>query len=105
MKHFILILSLFLSTTTFASTDVNELADENRICYGKARIGFDFVINSRLGMLPEKGVALVGYGTPRAEFYLESILGAYLWEDTAHKYAEKVFTKCVKNKEDVSFLK
>jgi len=105
MKHCILILSLFLSTTVSASVDILNLSDNERICYGKARIGYDFVVNSRLGMLPDQGVNLVGYGTPHAEFYLESILGAYLWKDSAHNYADKMFTKCIKNKEYITFLK
>jgi len=95
MKKYIFVLALFLSTNAVAFLDKDSVDDDNRICYGKAQIGFDFVKNSRLGVPPEDGVRLVGYGTPQAEFYLESILGAYLWKDTAHKYAEKIFASCL----------
>ena len=95
MKNYIFLLALFLSTNTFASIDTSDLTEQQELCYAKAMIGFDFVINSRLGVKPENGVRLVGHGTRQAEFYLESILGAYLWKDTPHEYAVKTFIICL----------
>lgn len=70
-------------------------------CFSRAMVGMDSVINSRLGVPAEHALALsvrdeVG-GNHEAVFdepLLAMILTAYLWKDSAHSYAIKVFYDC-----------
>lgn len=70
-------------------------------CFSRAMVGMDSVINSRLGVPAEHALALsaregqegaqeVVYDEP----LLAMILSAYLWKDSAHSYAIKVFYDC-----------
>jgi len=80
----------------------STLTADQQACYSLAMVGMDSVINSRLGVLPEHVVDLASL--PRsvvdvnADSYdhtlLNVILSAYLWEETPHSYAIKVFYKC-----------
>lgn len=97
-------MAMFLSFNSFATDDLDYVA-KKQLCYAKSTIGFDFVINSRLGIYPEVGVQLTGYGSKRAEFFLESILGAYLWEDSPAEYAIFTFDNCIHNIDSITFLK
>lgn len=76
--------------------------DESR-CYGQAMVGMDSVINSRLGVPAEHALRLslnAPIHTAVADEYstsmLNTILAAYLWDDTPHSYAIKVFYACAK---------
>ena len=70
-------------------------------CFSRAMVGMDSVINSRLGVPAEHALALsvreeVGINR-EVEFdepLLSMILAAYLWKDSAHSYAIKVFYDC-----------
>lgn len=72
------------------------------LCYGRAMIGFDSVINSRLGVPAEHALNLARLKTPSpqegstiySKALLNTIWDAYLWQDTPHSYALKVFYRC-----------
>lgn len=78
------------------------LSENQQACYSLAMVGMDSVINSRLGVLPEHVVDLAtlpqSVVNVNAESYdpnlLNVILGAYLWKETPHSYAIKVFYRC-----------
>lgn len=70
-------------------------------CFSRAMIGMDSVINSRVGVPAEHALALsvqdVTNSTREAVFdepLLKMILSAYLWEESPHSYAIKVFYEC-----------
>ncbi len=70
-------------------------------CFSRAMVGMDSVINSRLGVPAEHALALSAQegvdGSREAVFdepLLAMILTAYLWKDSAHSYAIKVFYDC-----------
>jgi hypothetical protein len=69
-------------------------------CYGLAMVGYDSVINSRLGVPPEHVIGLASLQTVGAEsssfqpYLLKVVLGAYLWEKSPHNYAVKVMYNC-----------
>ncbi len=72
-------------------------------CYAKAMIGYDSVINSRVGVAPEHALHLArkeesphpASGETRySEELLATVLGAYLWTDSPHSYAISVFFRC-----------
>ena len=74
-------------------------------CFAKAMIGMDSVINSRLGVLPEHALDLTLESQHTASDVaqydnntLNVILSAYLWEDTPHTYAVRVFFNCAQRK-------
>lgn len=75
-----------------------------RYCYGYAMVGFDSVINSKLGVPPEGLVGLaridplvVGSHGNYAEFVLKVVFGAYIWDGSPHDYAVRVFYHCAKD--------
>ena len=70
-------------------------------CYGQAMVGMDSVINSRLGVPAEHALHLslkssrhVAMDDEYSTSMLNTILAAYLWDDTPHSYAIKVFYAC-----------
>lgn len=69
-------------------------------CYGKAMVGLDSVINSRLGVPAEHALELARVQTKNATNHrysqdmLRTILDAYLWEQSPHSYAVKIFYRC-----------
>ena len=70
-------------------------------CFSRAMVGMDSVINARLGVPAEHALALsvredVGSNDEAVfdEPLLAMILTAYLWKDSAHSYAIKVFYDC-----------
>lgn len=76
--------------------------EESR-CYGQAMVGMDSVINSRLGVPAEHALRLslngpihAAMGDEYSTSMLNTILAAYLWDDTPHSYAIKVFYACAK---------
>ena len=102
------IASLLITT---ASLYANEaLAFDNppmekdaQICYGYAMVGYDSVINARLGVPAEYALGLA-VQTPvqeaTGELYsinvLKVALNAYLWPGNPHDYAVQVFYNCAK---------
>lgn len=70
-------------------------------CFSRAMVGMDSVINSRLGVPAEHALALAvrdetgdNHEAVFDEPLLAMILTAYLWKDSAHSYAIKVFYDC-----------
>ncbi len=76
-------------------------------CYSRAMIGFDSVINSRLGVPAEHALELSllkpvsSSTTSLSKTYsapmLKTILDAYLWQESPHSYAVKVFYRCAQS--------
>jgi hypothetical protein len=80
--------------------------DEEYLCYSQSMIGYDSVINSRLGVPAERALDLaVLTHSPgmaaRKTYYskalLKTILDAYLWQGSPHGYAIKVFYRCAQD--------
>jgi hypothetical protein len=100
-KKLMLFAFLVAPMSAAAVETIAENSAEYR-CYSQAMIGFDSVINSRLGVLPEHvlKLALLDHDklTSSQLIYsrpmLKTILDAYLWKDSPHNYAVKVFYHC-----------
>lgn len=81
-----------------------------QMCFSRAMVGMDSVINSRLGVPPEHVLALAARlpqtagikestdesfaGQRFDEPMLTMMLAAYLWQGSPHSYAIKVFYEC-----------
>ena len=69
-------------------------------CYAVAMIGYDTVINSRLGIPADEAVDLARLqkssdeGDLFAPFLLKVVLEAYMWESSPHSFAVKVMYNC-----------
>ena len=85
-----------------ASGLVSPMSDSRmQGCFSRAMVGMDSVINARLGVPAEHALALSARGENSEkhaavfdEPLLATILSAYLWKDSAHSYAIKVFYDC-----------
>ena len=104
-KYIVLTTMLFCLPSFVAAYEYNAFGGEQSDCFAKAMIGMDSVINSRLGVPPEHALELtvepMKTGSSTAEYdshTLNIILAAYLWEDTPHTYAVKVFFGCAQRK-------
>ena len=106
---FIFALMLVISTNVFAegingghNMQTDYLTKEQQLCYAKAMIGFDSVVNSRVGLYPETALDLVN-GHERIPptnpmnriSLLKTIWGAYLFKGPAHTYAVMTFANCL----------
>jgi len=94
----VLIAVLPLPVTAFENLSM-ALTTEQQACYSMAMVGMDSVINARLGVPAEHALELasvpvVNNGEPYDVNLLRTILDAYLWRDTPHTYAIKVFYGC-----------
>jgi len=85
-------------------TEVEELGPSEQACYAASMIGFDSVINSRLGVVPEHALELTdGHNTFEKDSplhrnaLLNTIWNAYLWKGSPHTYAVKSFAGCIRN--------
>lgn len=82
------------------AASATPLAPDELHCYSVAMVGLDSVINARMGVPPERALDLVTTRTDgrqltsRSTYVLNIILSAYLWNDTPHNYALKVFYRC-----------
>lgn len=95
---------LVLTLTVPALSTAYEMTPNSseELCYGRAMIGYDSVINSRLGVPAEhalhlavlKGAAQHGEGAIYSRALLNTIWDAYSWEESPHSYALKVFYRC-----------
>ncbi len=74
--------------------EITGIVNSESLCYSKAMVGYDSVINSRLGVLPKDLVKKFGYRTTREQEYMKIMLDAYQWEDTPHRYAISIFFNC-----------
>ncbi len=75
--------------------------DEAQDCYSMAMIGMDSVINSRMGVPAEHALPLslkLGAVDVSESAYDKNLLivmlSAYLWDNSPHSYALKVFYNC-----------
>ena len=85
-------------------------ADEGApVCYGYAVVGYDMVIDARLGVPPDLAIGLAakapGTGTDRQYSIpvLKLVLGAYGWQGAPEDYAAQVMNYCVQNSGGRSF--
>ena len=77
----------------------SALNTEQQMCFSMAMVGMDSVINARLGVPAEHALELASLpvSTNSQAFdtnLLNVILDAYLWRETPHSYAIKVFYGC-----------
>lgn len=103
MKTRALSLSLLLSSLTApAFAFEGAPADPGALyCYGHAMVGFDSVINSRLGVPAELTVGLASKNPLAATSHenyshdlVKVVLDAYMWQGSPHEYAVGVFYHC-----------
>lgn len=96
--------AVFSAAPAFASSQFVPMDAPMQLCYAKAMVGMDSVINSRLGIAPEHALELSRsaiYGTPEDPYWtnlLTVILDAYLWPGAPHDYAVRVFFACANQK-------
>ena len=77
----------------------SALTTEQQMCFSMAMVGMDSVINARLGVPAEHALELASLpvannSEPFDTNLLNVILDAYLWRETPHSYAIKVFYGC-----------
>jgi len=94
-------LALMLLAGNVQAFDSHVVGLAESHCYGQAMVGMDSVINSRLGVPAEHALGLslnsslhVAMEDEYSTSMLSTILAAYLWSDTPHSYAIKVFYAC-----------
>ena len=110
INRLILLTLLTLPATSMAFEAIPTNKQEY-VCYSQAMIGYDSVINSRLGVPAEHALDLaslshlpVSANQPRySKALLKTILDAYLWSESPHSYAIKVFYRCAQD-ETTRFL-
>lgn len=96
------LLSLLVTPFVAAAYESIPVNTHEQLCYGRAMIGFDSVINSRLGVPAEHALHLAVLrhaaptqeGTVYSKALLNTIWDAYFWQETPHSYALKVFYRC-----------
>lgn len=101
-KAIVLTVLVGLSGPVNAQLDNSFVSAGAEWCYGSAMVGFDSVINSRLGVLPEHALDMVitnnrGVTIPisaQSTELLTVIYDAYLWQGSPHDYAVNVFYQC-----------
>jgi hypothetical protein len=107
MNYFFVLAPAMAVMPGFAGAyEYTGLGGDQDDCFAKAMIGMDSVINSRLGVPPEHALDLTVLqpqptGSVNQSFdndTLNVILSAYLWEDSPHGYAVRVFYKCAQQK-------
>ncbi len=91
--------SLSLSPAHAFENLSSALTTEQQMCFSMAMVGMDSVINARLGVPAEHALDLASLpvannSEPFDTNLLNVILGAYLWQETPHSYAIKVFYGC-----------
>ena len=105
MKHIAVLLVMIatLYANEAVAFDSPSLEKNAQICYGYAMVGFDSVINSRLGVPAEYALGLA-LKNPIKEainerYYvnvLKIALNAYIWPGNPHEYAVQVMYRCAK---------
>ena len=103
LKSISLLTLLTVTSSAYSYEAIYAIGTDKQQCYAKAMIGFDSVINSRVGVLPEHALDLaiknnMNVSSDGAKEYseevLKTVLGAYLWENSPHSYAVNVFFDC-----------
>lgn len=103
MKYPMLSLICVLAAASPAASAFDGLPRDldAQLCYGHAMVGFDSVINSRLGVPAENALELASKNPlalvlheQYSTYLLKVIWGAYLWNGNPHDYAVGVFYRC-----------
>lgn len=92
MKKILVAFLLVVSYNVQAENNYTE-----SMCYAKAMIGYDSVINSRLGVKPDDLIERFGYRTSAEIEYIKVAMGAYKWEGSPHQYANHTFYVCAQD--------
>ena len=99
----VLITATLYANTAGAFADTPPLEKDAQICFGYAMVGYDSVINSRLGVPAEYALGLAlknPLKTTSDERYsinvLKTALNAYMWSGSPHDYAVQVMYRCAK---------
>ena len=89
-----------------AAFNASPMEKDAQLCYGYAMVGYDSVINSRLGVPAEYALGLAmktpvnpvkGSGDDRYSInVLKIALNAYIWPGNPHDYAVQVMYRCAK---------
>ena len=74
--------STYMSTQNFTAAELE--------CYKNAMIGYDSVINSRVGVPAEHALQITDDTTIQ-----NVIWNAYLWKASPHEFAIKTFSSCI----------
>ena len=106
MKKFILLamtMTAALYAGEAAAYNTPPLEKDAQLCYGYAMVGYDSVINSRLGVPAEYALGLAlknpvkNSSTDRYSInVLKIALNAYIWPGNPHDYAVQVMYRCAK---------
>lgn len=103
-KMLYMIVSLFciLLTSVLMADDTPLEQDIYPSCHAHAMIGFDSVINSRLGVPAERTLEVTNFNHTTSAVeksymlkLLRTMLGAYLWQDSPQDYYVQVFEQCI----------
>jgi len=101
----LLMLLSLLCSNVFAYAALGPDAENHeQVCFAAAMIGYDNVINSRVGVPFSSALSVVSVNveSPIIEdtykFELHKIVaGAYVWEHSPHEYAVKTLFQCAAN--------
>jgi hypothetical protein len=106
MKHlvlFVIISAALYANQAAAFVDPPPLERDAQLCYGYAMVGYDSVINSRLGVPAEYALGMA-LKSPVQEVddnrysvnVLKIALNAYMWPGNPHEYAVQVMYRCAR---------
>ncbi len=110
-KSISLLTLLAVTSSAYSYEAIYAIGTDQQQCYAKAMIGFDSVINSRVGVLPEHALDLAiktnlevsaDGAKEYSEEILKTVLGAYLWESSPHSYAVNVFFDCAAHRSSLN---
>ena len=97
----VIFISLFLLPFSASSYEYPMFGASQQACFSSAMVGMDSVINARLAVPPEHALDLsrVSRASEKKEptydsHILNIVLNAYLWKESPHNYAVKVFYDC-----------
>ena len=101
-KLFIIV--IFLLPFSASGYEYSMFGSGQQMCFSSAMVGMDSVINARLNLPPEHAldVTLISKTSKSGEaiydyYFLNIMLNAYLWRESPHNYAVKVFYDCAVN--------
>lgn len=98
----VLLAAALYADAAAAHNDAPPLEKDAQLCYGYAMVGYDSVINARLGVPAEYALGLA-QKTPVSNSdrrysvnVLKIALNAYAWPGNPHDYAVEVMYRCAK---------
>ncbi len=96
---------LTMVTLTAIAEDRRMLSIKEQECYAVSMIGYDYVINSRVGVPMKRALNTVSVNSNAiaiSDVYKtrlkKTVRKAYLWEGSPHDYAVKVLFRCAAKK-------